>query len=281
MNRTTVFSKTGKGLLEIKNKSNRLSKDQFRVLNLVDGKATLDDLVDKSRITEVELRKVLAALADGGFIKEFTNPTATGDYTSVTIPPVPPSTSYVDDLDFTQILGPAKSAKPGFYQSAQTEQKQREESARKASEAAASKAREEAEKRGKEEAARRAQEEESARRIREAAERKAKEEQTRREKLEAEMRYRLEEPKRLKEEAERKAREKLEAEKRIREEAERKVREEAERRAKIQAEAAARVEAERKRREEEEQAELNTVAESLHSFFPLRNGSSRIALSAD
>ncbi len=252
MNRTTVFSKTGKGLLEIKNKSNRLSKDQFRVLNLVDGKATLDDLVDKSRITEIELRKVLAALADGGFIKEFANPTATGDYTSVTIPPVPPSTSYVDDLDFTQILGPAKSAKPGFYQSAQTEQKQREESARKASEAAASKAREEAEKRGKEEAARRAQEEESARRIREAAERKAKEEQARREKLEAEMRYRLEEPKRLKEEAERKARETLEAEKRIREEAERKVREEAERRAKIQAEAAARVEAERKRREEEE-----------------------------
>src|SRR3974377_1730970 len=74
MNRTTVFSKTGKGLLEIKNKSNRLSKDQFRVLNLVDGKATLDDLVDKGRITEVELRKVLNMLSDGCFIKEFTNP---------------------------------------------------------------------------------------------------------------------------------------------------------------------------------------------------------------
>ena len=252
MNRTTVFSKTGKGLLEIKNKSNRLSKDQFRVLNLVDGKATLDDLVDKSRITEVELRKLLAALSDGGFIKEFTNPTATGDYTSVTIPPVPPSTSYVDDLDFTQILGPAKSSKPGFYQSAQTEQRQREESERKASELAATKAREEAEKRAKEDGARRAREEETARRVREEAERKAKEEQTRREKLEAEMRYRLEEPKRLKEEADRKAREKLEAEKRVREEAERKAREETERRAKIQAEAAARVEAERKRREEEE-----------------------------
>jgi AsmA-like protein len=252
MNRTTVFSKTGKGLLEIKNKSNRLSKDQFRVLNLVDGKATLDDLVDKGRISEVELRKVLSALSDGGFIKEFTNPAASGDYTSVTIPPVPPSTSYVDDLDFTQILGPSKPTKPGFYQSAQTEQRQREEAERKASEAAASKAREEAEKRAKDEAARRAREDEMARRIREDAERKAKEEQARREKLEAEMRYRLEEPKRAKEEAERRVREKLEAEKRAKEEAERKVREEAERRAKIQAEAAARVEAERKRKEEEE-----------------------------
>ena len=86
MNRTTVFSKTGKGLLEIKNRSNRLSKDQFRVLNLVDGKATLDDLVDKSRITEVELRKVLLALSDAGFIKEFTNPAGNAEYASVTIP---------------------------------------------------------------------------------------------------------------------------------------------------------------------------------------------------
>ncbi|HTS52256.1 MAG TPA: hypothetical protein VMH26_03190 [Burkholderiales bacterium] len=252
MNKTTVFSKTGKGLLEIKNKSNRLSKDQFRILNLVDGKASLDDLVDKSRITEVELRKLLAGLSDGGFIKEFTNPAGSAEYTSVTIPPVPPSTSYVDDLDFTQILGPAKPAKTGFYQSAQTEQRQREEAERKASEAAATKAREEGEKRTKEDAVRRAREEEAARRIREEAERKAKEEQARREKLEAEMRFRLDEPKRLKEEAERKAREKLEAERRAREEAERKVREEAERRAKIQAEAAARVEAERKRKEEEE-----------------------------
>src|SRR5262247_2667293 len=162
MNKTTVFSKTGKGLLEIKNKSNRLSKDQFRVLNLVDGKATLDDLVDKSRLSEIELRKVLAGLADGGFIKEFTNPAGSADYTSVTIPPVPPSTSYVDDLDFTQILGPAKPAKPSVYQSAQTEQRQREEAERKASEAAAARGREEAEKRAKEDAARRVREEEAA-----------------------------------------------------------------------------------------------------------------------
>ena len=70
MDRTSVFSKAGKGLLEIKSKSNRLSKDEFRVLNLVDGKATLADLVDKSRITEVELRKILRLLSDDGFIKE-------------------------------------------------------------------------------------------------------------------------------------------------------------------------------------------------------------------
>jgi hypothetical protein len=252
MNKTTVFSKTGKGLLEIKNKSNRLSKDQFRVLNLVDGKATLDDLVDKSRVTEVDLRKILTLLSDGGFIKEFTNPAAGGDFTSVTIPPVPPSTSYVDDLDFTQILGPAKTNKPGFYQSAATEQRQREEAERKAAEAAATKAREESTRRAQEEAERRAREEEAARRIRAEAERKAKEEEARRQKLEAEMRGRIIGEKQQREEVERRVREKMEAEKRAKEDAERKVREDAERRAKIQAEAAARVEAERRRMLEEE-----------------------------
>ena len=168
MNRTAVFSKTGKGLLEIKNKANRLSKDQYRVLNLIDGKSALADLADKAKVPEVELRKILSSLSEGGFVKEFTNP---GDVGSST---VPPSTSYADDLDFTTILGPAQSAKPGFYQSAQTEQRQREESSRKASEAAATKAREESERKAREEAARKAQLEEAGRRVREEAEQRAK-----------------------------------------------------------------------------------------------------------
>ena len=71
MDRTTVFSKTGKGLMEIKNKSNRIPKDQLRVLGLVDGRATLKDLTEQSRIAEADLRKILVSLSDGGFIKEF------------------------------------------------------------------------------------------------------------------------------------------------------------------------------------------------------------------
>ena len=252
MNKTTVFSKTGKGLLEIKNKSNRLSRDQFRVLNVVDGKSTLDDLVEKSRITEIELRQVLTLLSDGGFIKEFTNPAGGGDYASVTLPPVPPSAAYVDDLDFTQILGPAKPAKPSIYQSAATEQRQRDEAERKASEAAATKAREDASRRAKEDDDRRAREEEVARRIRAEAERKAKEEEALREKLEADVRARMEAEKHAKEDAEARVREKLEAERRANDDVEGKVREESERRAKIQAEALVRVEAERRRMQEDE-----------------------------
>src|SRR5262245_32234020 len=118
MNRNAVFSKTGKGLLEIKNKANRLSKDQYRVLNLVDGKSNLVDLADRGKVSEIEVRKILSALSDGGYIKEFANP---ADYAGST---VPPSASYADDLDFTAILGPSQSAKPGFYQSAALEQRQ-------------------------------------------------------------------------------------------------------------------------------------------------------------
>jgi hypothetical protein len=66
--REAVLSKTREGSLEITNRSHRLSEDEVNVLNLVDGKATLRDLVDKSRIAEVELRKILATLADCGFV---------------------------------------------------------------------------------------------------------------------------------------------------------------------------------------------------------------------
>src|SRR5215470_17023559 len=74
MDKSTVFSKSGKGLLEIKSKSNRLSKDEFRVLNLVDGRVSLQDLVEKSRIALPDLRKILGVLSDGGLIKELTTP---------------------------------------------------------------------------------------------------------------------------------------------------------------------------------------------------------------
>jgi len=259
MNRTAVFSKTGKGLLEIKNKANRLSKDQYRVLNLVDGKANLVDLADKAKVSEIEVRKILSGLSDSGYIKEFTNPA--GDFAGST---VPPSTSYADDLDFTSILGPAQSAKPGFYQSAALEQRQREEAERKASEAAASRGREEAQRRAKEEAENRARAEAIARKVREDAERRAREEFERQERAVDEMRNKADSERQAREDAERRAREakdamlhkaqqeKLEAERHAREEAERRVKIQVEARARVELEKRAREEAERKAREDEE-----------------------------
>ena len=258
MNRNAVFSKTGKGLLEIKNKANRLSKDQYRVLNLVDGKANLVDLADKAKVSEIEVRKILGGLSDGGYVKEFANP---ADYAGST---VPPSASYADDLDFTAILGPSQSAKPGFYQSAALEQRQREEAERKASEAAATRAREEADRRSKEEADNRARAEAAARKVREDAERRAREEHERQERQVDDIRNRAENERKAREEAERRVREakeaavrkleqdKLEAERRAKEEAERRVKIQAEARARVEADKRAREDAERKAREDEE-----------------------------
>jgi len=110
MDKGTVFSKTGKGLLEIKNKSNRLPKDQFKILNLVDGKTALGDLVVQSRIPEIELRKMVGLLCDGGFIKELTGPAVDGGLPRAGVPAVVDSASGEDDLDFTTPTEPAKPA---------------------------------------------------------------------------------------------------------------------------------------------------------------------------
>ena len=109
MDKSTVFSKSGKGLLEIKSKSNRLSKEEFRLLNLVDGRANLQELVEKSRLAMPDLRKMLTALSDGGFIKELTgqSPNAGGSATSAGS-----AAAGVDDLDFTQLLGPSQQGRP-------------------------------------------------------------------------------------------------------------------------------------------------------------------------
>jgi hypothetical protein len=99
MDKHSVFSKTGKGLLEIKNKSNRLPKEQFRILNLVDGKTVFADLAAQSRIPEIELRKVVTALEDGGYIKELISQTDENDPGSGVS-----DSSAEDDLDFTKML---------------------------------------------------------------------------------------------------------------------------------------------------------------------------------
>jgi hypothetical protein len=99
MDKHSVFSKTGKGLLEIKNKSNRLPKEQFRILNLVDGKTVFADLAAQSRIPEIELRKVVTALEDGGYIKELISQTDENDPGSGVS-----DGSAEDDLDFTKML---------------------------------------------------------------------------------------------------------------------------------------------------------------------------------
>ncbi|HEX7954025.1 MAG TPA: cell envelope integrity protein TolA, partial [Burkholderiales bacterium] len=162
MDNKTIYSKTGKGVLEIKNKAGKLPKDLVKVLTLIDGKSTVDDLISKSRLNSNEINKALGELTTGGYIKEFSN-TSTGTQGAA-------GGSYVDDLDFTSSLSPGKNV----YQNAQTEWRQRETADRTKAEQETTRKRQEEERLKKEQAQKQAREE-SARLAKVEAERKAKE----------------------------------------------------------------------------------------------------------
>lgn len=270
MDKKTIYSKTGKGVLEIKNKAGKLARDLVKVLTLIDGKSNVAELIAKSKLSDADMDRSLSQLSTGGYIKEFSN-------TSGSAPSAPLESSYVDDLDFTSSLAPGKNP----YQSAQTEFRQRESADRVKAEQEARKKREEEDRLKKEQALRQARDEaarlakvEAERKSKEAAAHKLREETERKAKIEAEAmaqtqrdlgkileaeRKALEQTDRKKQqETEREAREN--AERRNRDDAARqrrdgeegKLRDEEERRRREEADARRREEEERKRKEEEE-----------------------------
>jgi hypothetical protein len=97
----SVLSKTGRGVLQIKYKSNELPRDQCRVLRMIDGKTTFRDLTNRSIMNEVSLRSVLQTLADGGFIRQISTPYVDANSYSA----VKASLELDNDLDFTHSLG--------------------------------------------------------------------------------------------------------------------------------------------------------------------------------
>ena len=267
MDNKTIYSKTGKGVLEIKNKAGKLPKDLVKVLTLIDGKSTVDDLTAKSKLSDAEIGKALGDLTTGGYIKEFTN-TSTGTQSGG-------AGSYVDDLDFTSSLSPGKNV----YQNAQSEWRQRETADRAKAEQEAKLKRDEEERLKKEQGAKQAREEgvrlakiEAERKAKEAAGQKLREESERKAKVEGEVMaqtqrdlskileaerkaFELAERKKL-EEQQQKAEE--EAKRRGRDEAERKVkdgeerRREDEERGRKEEDDRKRAEVDRRRREDEE-----------------------------
>ena len=244
MDNKTIYSKTGKGVLEIKNKAGKLPRDLVKVLTLIDGKSTVADLISRSKLSDADMNKALGDLTTGGYIKEFTN-TSTGTAAS--------GGSYVDDLDFTSSLSPGKNV----YQNAQTEWRQRETADRAKAEAETKRKREEEERLKKEQAAKQAREEgarlakvEAERKAKEAAGLKLRNEAERKAKLEAEAMSQTQRDLSKILEAERKVFE--QAERKKLEEQQQKAKEEVERRGKDDAERKVKEDEERKRKEETE-----------------------------
>ena len=110
MDKSSVFSKTGKGLLQLKHKSHPLPQTLFCVLSQIDGRTTLADVAAKIGMREAELYRAVKGLTDDGFIREVASSVVAVAPFTVGGRALP--TSEVD-LDFTRTLGgPSSPHKP-------------------------------------------------------------------------------------------------------------------------------------------------------------------------
>jgi len=71
MDRTTVFTKTAKGITQVNQKSASLSKDLMKVLKLIDGKSNFGQLMEKADLDKPSLEKALNSLTKDGFARVF------------------------------------------------------------------------------------------------------------------------------------------------------------------------------------------------------------------
>src|SRR5487761_2343196 len=103
MDRTTVFTKTAKGLMEATGKTSVLSRDMRALLKEVDGKATVGEVQAKlGKVPEAKLLAALQGLVGNDFIREFKQAKAGAPPQSTTAPPAPAEVDI--DLDFTTAI---------------------------------------------------------------------------------------------------------------------------------------------------------------------------------
>ena len=278
MNRRSILTKTGKGLMEATGKTSNLSRDLRNILKEIDGKVSVSELLEKfERITEPKLLEALTSMEREGYVREFVGKQDEGPRTPVGRGPASQSLGDASDLDFTAFTPAKPNAKANeearLHAQAQEIARQaqatraREEAAAKAARAKAetdTKARQSAPVKpaspapyagilgAGQDAQARAQQDalDRARRESEERQRKEAEEKAR---LEAEARAKAEIELAVKRAAEERARKEIQE--KTRREDEERARREAEARAKLEAELRIKREAEeRTRREMEERA---------------------------
>ena len=77
MHPQTVYAKTSKGVLEIKNKTVKLDRNAGGIFLSVDGKSTVAELVAKSKLDVKTVEGILNDLTQSGYVKVFSTPAAT------------------------------------------------------------------------------------------------------------------------------------------------------------------------------------------------------------
>src|SRR5947207_1247340 len=72
MNRRSILTKTGKGLMEVTGKTSALSRDHRNILKEIDGKVSVSELMQKfAKMTEPELLEALRSMEREGYLREF------------------------------------------------------------------------------------------------------------------------------------------------------------------------------------------------------------------
>ncbi len=71
MDLKTVFTKTAKGVTQVNQKTQSLSKDLMKVLKVIDGKSTVEELAEKADLASSAVEKLLGQLQKDGFAKIF------------------------------------------------------------------------------------------------------------------------------------------------------------------------------------------------------------------
>src|SRR3979490_2184280 len=113
MNRRSILTKTGKGLMEATGKTSNLSRDVRNILKEIDGKVSVSELMEKfGRMTEPMLLETLRNMEKEGYLREFVGKQDEAPRPS--IPRASTSPSSADgggDLDFTAFTPEKPSAK--------------------------------------------------------------------------------------------------------------------------------------------------------------------------
>src|SRR5947207_1119413 len=275
MNRRSILTKTGKGLMEVTGKTSALSRDLRNILKEIDGKVSVSELMQKfAKMTEPELLEALRSMEREGYLREFVGKQE--DASRPPIPRTPTAPSPADggeDLDFTAFTPAKPSAKTNEDARLQSQAQEiaRQAQAMRAREEAAAKARAEAAARARAEAEHKARlsaraglsaqadpraDDAQAKAQTDALD-QARREAEERQRREAEEKARREAVTRAVIEAEQAA--KREAEERVRREIEERTRRETEERARHEGEARTRREAEEKvKRDAEERVRRET-----------------------
>src|SRR6266849_6289195 len=257
MNRRSILTKTGKGLMEATGKSSNLSRDLRNILKEIDGKVSVSGLLKKfEKIPERELGETLRNLVRDGYVREFIGQQDGGPRAATGRPPAPQASEGAGgDLDFTDFtpLKPSPKTSEDERLQAQAREIARQAQATRTREEAAAKTK------AKTQASTQAEALDRARREAEERQRRQAEEKAR---LEAEARARIDAAQAAKREAEERAprgggetRAKVEAEMRARREFEERARREEEERSGREAELKRLAEEEARKRRDAEESE--------------------------